>query len=104
MRARTVLLLWLVVVGCARPEGRGLADEDASFKIPAIKTAAEQKDRDAIPFLIDDLNSDDPAVRFYAIEALRRITNQTFDYDYFDDAPDRAPAVQRWREWYESQK
>jgi HEAT repeat protein len=93
------LLLSIALAGCAQPKGRGLLDEDASFKIPAIKEAAEQSDADAIPQLVAALEDDDAAVRFYAIEALRRLTGQTFDYHFYDDEPDRQPAVARWKSW-----
>lgn len=79
--------------------GRGIADDDASFKIPAIKEAVEEKDRDAIPQLIDDLDSDDPAVRFYSIEALRRLTGETFGYRYYQSETERQPAIERWKAW-----
>ena len=51
------------------------------------------------PQLIRDLDSDDPAVRFYAIEGLQRLTGQTFDYHYYDDEIDRHPAMLKWRQW-----
>lgn len=94
-----IVLLLLAVAGCAQPKGRGLVDDDASFKIPAIKDAVDQKDRDAIPELVAALSDDDPAVRFYAIEGLRRLTGQTFDYQFYDDDPDRQAAIERWRAW-----
>lgn len=94
-----ILFLSLALAGCAQPKGRGLADDDASFKIPAIKDAVEQQDDDAIPELVAALNDDDPAVRFYAIEGLRRLTGQTFDYHFYDDDPDRQAAIERWQAW-----
>lgn len=93
------MILLLIAGGCARPTGRGIADDDASFKIPAIKEAAKEKDRSAIPQLIHDLNSTDPAVRFYAIEALRRLTGETFDYRYYQSERDRQPAIEKWKAW-----
>ena len=87
-----VFATWLSI-GCA-PKGRGLMDEDVSFKAPAIKDAVGDHQKTAVPQLVNDLDDDDAAVRFYAIEGLRRLTGQTFDYHYFDDLPGRAP---RWR-------
>jgi hypothetical protein len=94
-----IIAAFCLVGGCARPQGRGLADDDASFKIPAIKSAVQQKDERAIPQLVADLESSDPAVRFYAIEGLERLTGETFGYDYYDDEPDRQQAVDRWKQW-----
>ncbi len=99
MRAAVALSIALAtLVGC-RDTGRGLVDEDPAFKVPAIKEAVAEKERKAVPQLVTDLNDDDSAVRFFAIEGLRRLTGQTFGYHYYDDAPTRAPAIERWRAW-----
>jgi hypothetical protein len=76
-----------------------MTDPDPSLKIPAIKTAADGKNRSQVGQLIKDLDSDDPAVRFYSIGALERLTGQTFGYQYFVDDEKRAPAVERWKAW-----
>ena len=90
------LLIW--AGGCA-PKGRGLVDEDVAFKAPAIKDAVEEHQTRAVPQLVADLDDDDAAVRFYAIEGLRRLTGEHFDYHYYDDPAARAPAVKRWQTW-----
>lgn len=64
-----------------------------------MKLAVEKKDLDAACQMVKDLESDDPAVRFYAIEALYRLTGERFGYDYYLDAEQRQPAMQRWRQW-----
>jgi len=96
--------LWLVAAymagsGCIPHESQSIGAIDPSSSIPAIQDAARKKDRAAIPALVKQLESDDPAVRFYAINALRDITGQTFDYHYFDDADERKPALLRWQAW-----
>ena len=53
--------------------------------------------------MVKNLESDDPAVRLFAIEGLRRLTGDDFGYDYYADADQRAPAVQRWKQWLEMQ-
>jgi len=73
--------------------------EDPGIKIPAIKKAVREKDKSVIPRLIEELNSDDPAVRFYAIGALEELTGQTLGYQYFQDEDDRKPAIERWKKW-----
>ena len=95
---RVGLAVLLLVAGC-RSTGRGLQDSDLSFKAPAIKSAVASHDRSAVPQLVNDLDSDDAAVRFFAIQGLRRITGQDFGYHYYEDAPDRRPAVVRWQTW-----
>ena len=94
-------LLSIVGMGCSHAPGR-VTDEDPSDKIPAIKVAVEHKDKAAIPSLIADLNSDDSAVRFYAIDALQRLTGQTLEYRYYDDIEKRKAAVARWLAWEHS--
>ena len=67
MKARLgILLLAMVAVGCAQPQGRGLADDDALYKIPAMKTAAQQKNETAIPDLVAALDDDDDVQNVYA--------------------------------------
>ncbi len=94
----------LVSFSCAAPQPTpDIHDEDPLNKIPGMKMAAREKDRSAIPQLVADLDSDDPAVRFYAIESLKRITGQTFDYEFFADEIRRKPALDRWRKWLTEQ-
>lgn len=78
-------------------------NDDPAVKIPQIKSAASRQDRSALPQLVKDLDSDDAAVRFYSIEALRRITGQKFDYDWTEaDRHERHESVQRWRRYVEA--
>ncbi len=102
--ASGLIVLSMLIVGCARPVGRGIADDDASFKIPAIKSAVSEKNAKAIPQLVEDLDSEDAAVRFYAIEGLRRLTGETFGYRFYDNEADRREAVEKWKQWLEAQQ
>lgn len=90
--------------GCAPPPVRSVTNPDPSGKIPAIKEAAEHHDRRVVPQLIQDLDNDDPAVRFYAIQGLQRITGETFGYRCYEDDAQRQPAVGRWHKWWAEQK
>jgi hypothetical protein len=86
--------------GCTAPRGPlVVTDPDPSVKIPAIKKATWKHDRGAVQQLVADLDSDDPAVRFYAINGLRRITGKRFGYDYYADEQRRQPSLQRWQNW-----
>lgn len=76
-----------------------VTDPDPSVKIPAIEKAVRTKDRSALPQLVKDLDSDDPAVRFYANHALEKLTGENFGFRYFDDESRREPAAQKWRQW-----
>jgi HEAT repeat protein len=87
--------------GCDAPPIKPvLTDPDPSVKIPAIELAARQHDMSAIPTLINNLDSADPAIRFYANDALRKLTGQDFDYLFYADQDVRRPAVLRWKAWY----
>ena len=76
-----------------------VTNPDPSVKIPAIKLSVQKRDMSAVKQLVKDLQSDDPAVRFYAIEGLRKLTGEDFAYRYYDDEDARRPAVERWKAW-----
>ena len=63
----------------------------------AIKWAGENRIEAAVPTLVDFLEDEDPSVRFYAIQGLRRITGVDHGYDYKASVQKRASAVHRWR-------
>jgi len=86
--------------GCNEPTGpRTVANEDLNIKIPAIRVAGEHKDLTAAPELVRDLESDDPALRMYAIRGLREMTGHDLGYVYYADVEKRRPAVAKWRRW-----
>ena len=89
----------LITCGCSGYTGpRSVANEDPAVKIPQIRRAVDAGDRSVIPQLVNDLDSNDAAVRFYSIGALQRLTGQTYDYDWtIADRHARAPAIARWR-------
>ena len=90
--------------GCHEPAGpRTIANPDPAVKIPAIKGAVADRDRQQAVALVQNLDSDDSAVRLFAIEGLRRLTGEDFGYNYYADAEKRAPAVRRWKRWLEMQ-
>ena len=91
--------------GCTAPRPPlVVTDPDPSVKIPAFKKAVQKKDRGAVRQLVKDLDSDDPAVRFYAIGALERMTGQQLGYRYYDDEASRAPAIAKWQNWLDGRE
>jgi HEAT repeat protein len=87
-------------VSCTAPRPPvSIQNEDTDIKVLAIKKAVREKDKSAIPKLVEELSSDDPAVRFYAIEALEELTGQTLDYKYYQDDEGRKEAVEKWKKW-----
>jgi HEAT repeats len=67
----------------------------------AIIKAVETHDASAVPDLVRMLDSDDPATRLLAINALERITGQTMGYDHAAPERDRREATERWQKWVE---
>ena len=100
IRTAAILALMTLVGGCSEPTGpRTVQNRDLAVKVPAIKEAVKNRDVSAAPQLVHDLDSDDPAVRFYAIEGLRRLTGQSFGYVYYEDRDRRREPVMKWRRW-----
>lgn len=85
--------------GCFPREQQHIGATDPTSNIPAIQEAARNKDYHSVPQLVKQLDNDDPAVRFYAIQALQDLTGQTFEYLYYAGPDERRPAVQRWKQW-----
>ena len=99
------IFLIILIGGCSAPrEPRLISNPDPSGKIPAYKIAVENKDLSHAKQMVDDLESDDPAVRFYAIEGLQRLTGETFGYEFYLDEEQRKPSLGRWKQWLAKQK
>jgi hypothetical protein len=85
--------------GCYSRDPMSLTSTSAPSLIPAIKNAANQNDKKAIPGIVDNLDSNDSAVRFAAISALNKMTGQDFGYRYYDCQSDRQASIEKWRGW-----
>ena len=77
------------------PGPKTIENPDTDQKIKAILDS----DMSAIPVLVDQLSSDDSAVRFYAIADLKQKTGETFGYLYYVDEEKRAASINQWRAW-----
>jgi len=96
-----VALAWLS--GCAPPISEGGFDSaQPAAKLYAIRRAGAARNSDAVPKLIEQLDSDDPAVRMFAIEALARITGERRGYGPYAPPYERDMAVARWVDWYKA--
>jgi hypothetical protein len=96
---RGVCVLAAAVAGCASPPEKGVVDDNPSVRIRAIKRADERKDFSVVKDLVGQLGDDDPAVRFYAIAGLVRLTGDDHGYRYYDPLNLRQEAVERWKQW-----
>ena len=84
---------------CGPPAIEGGFDSgNPAAKIYAIEHAARDHDRSAIPHIVAQLDSDDPAVRSVAIAALKRMTGKTYGYRDYDPAFLRQEAIDRWEQ------
>jgi hypothetical protein len=83
-----------------------LSNKDPYVKIPAMKKAVHQKDATLATRrqLVADLDSDDPAVRLYAIHALEGLTGQRLGYEHYLDRDQRQPALKQWQQWLAEQE
>ena len=95
----SIACVW-ISAGCSEPRGPvSVKSDDPTLKIPAIKEDVRRKNSGDVVLLVQNLNDDDPAVRFYAIEGLRRLTGDDLGYRYYDDDEQRQAALHRWNQW-----
>jgi hypothetical protein len=95
--------LWCCAEGCSLFGGGrepiSITSHDPAAKIPAIKKAVNARDSQTAPQLVKSLESDDPAIRFYAIRGLQDLTGETFGYVWYADDHNRREALDKWRHW-----
>jgi hypothetical protein len=87
----------LLASACTAPATE--ADFDSSVpaaRLYAIERAGALRDKTATPWLVEQLDSDDPAVRMLAFEALKRIEGDTHGYDHGDPPLKRLDAINEW--------
>lgn len=91
----------LAMMSCRPVEPLSVKNPDPTIKIPAIKDAVRRDKMSDVPQMVHDLNSDDPAVRFFSIYGLRKLTGEDFGYHFYLDEEERKPALTKWNEWLE---
>ena len=88
------------VAGCGPPRTpypEALQSKYPQERVQAIKRVAETRDHARIGIVVDLLEDEDEAVRFYAILALEKLTGTRMGYEYHASEALRGRAVQRWR-------
>ncbi len=88
-------LLLLCSCGPAMTEG-GFDAASPAARSHAIEQAARTGDLDAVPKIVEQLDADDPAIRMLAIDALHRLTGETYGFHHYDPPHERHAAIQRW--------
>jgi hypothetical protein len=99
--ALTICVPGCFLFGGGRPKA-SLVSNDPGRKIPAIKKARDANQSETAQQLVKSLNSEDPAVRFYAIRGLQNLTGETFGYVWYVDEPVRRAAAEKWAKWVDA--
>ena len=93
----------LLAVSCGPSATEAHFDSaNPAARLYAIERAARTGDITAAAHLVEQLDSDDPAVRLLAIAALERLTGETYGYRHYDPPHLRRPAIRRWVEAVQS--
>lgn len=94
---RILLVSPLTLFACSQPSMTGGFDSpNPAAKMHATIQAVRMGDRSAVRQIVEQLDSDDPAVRLLAIMALERLTGQTLGYEHEAPKWDRDAAIERW--------
>ncbi len=115
MISRLIVLLGIALIpvflftGCiaSMPTGgsvyAGLQSEDPAVRIQSAVDAGKNRDKKAIPLLVECLDDNESDVRMFAGMALKRIVGEkTYDelgWRFYFTRTERRAAVERWREW-----
>lgn len=87
----------LLLTSCgASPTAGGFDAASPAARSKAIQTAAITGDFSAVSKIVEQLDSDDPAIRMLAIEALERLTGETFGYKHYEPVYVRREAIAKW--------
>ncbi len=94
-----LLAILFVLSACGKALPIGFDQEAPDGRIHAIVDAARRYDTSRIPDLVEQLDSDDPAVRLFAIRALEHLTGTTLGYDHAAPRARREIAIARWERY-----
>jgi hypothetical protein len=92
--------------GCSSLSPRNF--RDMLHPAPVVRAGAvgmgdDQPDAIAIPAWITRLDDKDAVVRMTANESLKKRSGQDFGFVPWAEAEERAPAVAKWKTWWQSQ-
>ena len=88
------------IVGCQDYRGPvSIHSNDPDLHVVAIKRDQACPNHEDLVQMVEDLNDDDPAIRFYAIQSLQRVTHDDFGYRFYEDEDQRVPSLKRWQAW-----
>lgn len=99
VRQTSGFILLLCVGACGPTIRADFNSPEPAARNAAIVQAAAGRDASATPDLVRMLDSDDPATRLLAIDALERITGERLGYEHAAGEHEREEAVARWQAW-----
>lgn len=74
--------------------------QDADLALERARTLLRLGDWEAVPALIEGLGDDRLMTRALSIQALFEATHERFGYDARATIEERAPALERWKQWW----
>jgi hypothetical protein len=100
VRLGVVLLgvVWLLGCHSSRADRTQITSPYPLDRVRAAVRCAEAGDPDAVDLLIELLDDPDRGVRMYSILALKRLCGTDHGYHYYAPEPERAAAIERWRQ------
>jgi HEAT repeat protein len=98
---RWCVLILLTLSSCGPTIRPDFNSPEPAARNQAIIKAAEHSDQSAVPDLVRMLDSDDPATRLLAINALERITGDRRGYDPAAPESERRKATDNWQRYVE---
>ena len=94
------------ISGCYKPvSDADISDLDSkypTFRAVALHRTAQSGDMEHLARQVELLSDEDPAVRFYAIMSLKKLTGTDNGYDYRNSPSLRQQAIDRWEKWLEN--
>jgi hypothetical protein len=107
LRPRTIgwALALAILPGCslAPKSFKGIKNPAPLFRARAIPLGRGLPDRVVVPSLLRSLDDHDQVVRLAAFSELKKRTGQDFGYVPYAEPAERAQAVARWKDWWQSQ-
>lgn len=99
VRATAALCAALALAACSATVPPSYSDPTPEARIGAIRQSVAEGRRQDIPYLVECLSSDDPAVRLAAVDALQRLAGTTLGYRASAPPAERTAAVTAWKSW-----
>lgn len=89
----------LALAACSTAIERSYTDPTPDARVGALSESMASGRRSDAPHMVENLESDDPAVRMAAAHALNQLTGTTLGYRASAPQAERDEAISRWKEW-----